>query len=89
MENALDMVAQIGIAVLGVSSILLLAKKNKWGFVCGLLAQPFWFLTAFLNKQFGVLLLSVVYSLSFAYGVYEWFYKKDAKPLGRKQKVKK
>jgi nicotinamide riboside transporter PnuC len=37
----LDVIAQIGITILGVTTILLVAKKNKWGFVFGLLSQPF------------------------------------------------
>lgn len=72
---ALDEIAQIGIAVFGVLAITLVAKKNKWGFVLGLASQPFWIITSYINKQWGVLLLSVVYVASWAYGIYEWFYK--------------
>jgi len=53
------------------------ARKNKWGFVLGLASQPFWLMTSYLNKQWGVLFLSVIYVFSWAYGVYEWFYKKN------------
>ena len=73
----LDTIAQIGITILGVSAIILVAKKNKWGFVLGLASQPFWIITSYINKQWGVLLLSVVYVGSWAYGVYEWFFKKN------------
>jgi len=72
----LDSIAQLGIAIFGVSAIILVARKNKWGFVIGLISQPFWLITSYLNKQWGVLLLSAVYVFSWAYGVYEWFYKK-------------
>ena len=76
---SLDEIAQIGIAVFGVAAIILVAKKNRWGFVFGLISQPFWLVTSYLNKQWGVLLLSVIYVGSWAYGIYEWFFKKQAK----------
>lgn len=75
----LDLIAQIGVAVFGIIAIVLVAKKNKWGFVIGLISQPFWLLTSFLNEQWGVFLLTVVYVFSWAYGIYEWFYKKNDK----------
>ncbi len=70
-----DTIAQIGIAVFGIAAIILVAKKNKWGFVFGLLSQPFWYVTAFINKQWGVFFLSIIYTGSWVFGVYEWFYK--------------
>jgi len=53
----------------------LVSKKNKWGFVFGLASQPFWLITSFLNKQWGVFLLSIIYVFSWAFGLYEWFFK--------------
>ena len=69
-----DTIAQIGIAVFGILTIILLARKNKWGFVFGLVSQPFWYITSFLNKQWGIFFLNLAYSLSYLYGVYEWFF---------------
>ena len=77
MMLSLDAISQIGITIFGASAIILVARKNKWGFVLGLIAQPFWLITSYLNKQWGVFLLSAVYIFSWAYGIYEWFYKKD------------
>jgi len=71
----LDTIAQIGIAIFGVTAIILVAKKNKWGFVFGLASQPFWLITSYLNRQWGVFFLSVIYVFSWALGVYEWFFK--------------
>lgn len=71
----LDTIAQIGIAILGVSAIILVAKKNKWGFVLGLLSQPFWILTSIINKQWGVFILSIIYVGSWTFGIYNWFFK--------------
>lgn len=72
---SLDTIAQIGITIFGVSAIILVARKNKWGFVLGLISQPFWLVTSYLNKQWGVFLLSAVYVFSWAYGIYIWFFK--------------
>jgi nicotinamide riboside transporter PnuC len=70
-----DTIAQIGVTIFGVTAIILVAKKNKWGFVFGLISQPFWFITSFINKQWGVFFVSIIYTCSWAYGIYEWFFK--------------
>lgn len=72
----LDLIAQIGIAVFGITAIILVARKNKWGFVAGFLTQPFFFITSIVNKQWGLFILSILYTGSWAYGIYEWFFKK-------------
>lgn len=69
--NMWDLIAQIGLTFFGVTAIILVAKKNKWGFVFGLISQPFWFITSFINKQWGVFFVSIVYTCSWLYGVYE------------------
>ncbi|GEM_PF-619053 len=71
-----DTISQIGIATLGIAAVLLVAKKNKWGFVVGFLSQPFWLITSFINKQWGVFILSIIYVGSWILGIYEWFFKK-------------
>lgn len=71
-----DAISQVAILFFGAGAIILVAKKNKWGFVFGLLAQPFWYITAFINQQWGVFAVSFIYTASWAYGVYEWFFKR-------------
>ncbi len=73
----LDTISQIGIFVLGVSSIILVGKKNRWGFALALLAAPFWFYTAYAHEQWGVFLANFAYTASWLYGFYQWFFKKD------------
>lgn len=70
-----DTISQFAITVFGVTSIILVAKKNKWGFVLALIAQPFWFITSFLNHQWGIFFVSFIYTGSWLFGVYEWFFK--------------
>jgi len=71
-----DVVNQIGLSVFGLAAIILVARKNKWGFVMGLISQPFWLMTSVINQQWGVFFLSVVYMGTWIYGIYTWFYKK-------------
>lgn len=73
----LELISQVAIVFLGSSSIILVAKKNKWGFVFGLLGQPFWLITSFINHQWGVFLVAIIYTFSWIFGIYEWFFKKQ------------
>lgn len=70
-----EIISQIAIFVLGAIAIILVAKKNKWGFVVGLLSQPFWFITSYANEQWGVFLVSIIFTGSWCLGIYEWFFK--------------
>ena len=72
-----DNISQIAITILGATAIILVAKKNKWGFVAGFASQPFWFITSLVNKQWGVFVVSIIFTGSWLLGIYEWFYKKE------------
>jgi len=72
-----DGISQIIIFFFGISAIILIDRKNKWGFVIGLASQPFWLITSYINHQSGVFLLSIVYTFAWMYGIYRWFYKKS------------
>ncbi len=76
-----DLISQVAITFLGAGAIILVAKKNKWGFVLGILSQPFWFITSYVHQQWGVFLVSIIFTISWLLGIYEWFYKtkKDSK----------
>ena len=76
---SLDQIAQIGITIFGVSAIILVARKNKWGFVLGFISCPFWFITSYINHQWGVFFLNIIYTITWVYGIYNWFYGKDKK----------
>lgn len=75
--HTLEIIAQIGIALFGLLAIFLVARKNKWGFVLGLISVPFWFVTAIINGQWGIFLLNIAYTASWIYGVWRWFYKQQ------------
>lgn len=84
MNITLDTIAQAGVFVSGVTAILLVARKNKWGFVVGLISQPFWFYTTYYHKQWGIFALNFAYLGTWLYGYYEWFYGKDSKRGAKK-----
>lgn len=71
----LDKICQIAILALTPLAILLISKKIKWGFVAGFISQPFWIITTYLNKQWGVFIVSAIYLFIWAFGIYEWFFK--------------
>lgn len=72
-----ETISQIAIPILGTLSIILIARKNKWGLVLGLLAQPFWFYTTYTHQQWGAFGLSWIYTASWVYGIYVWFWQKE------------
>ena len=76
-----DTISQISIFSFGVLSIILVARKNKWGFVLGLVSQPFWYITSYVNHQWGVFFLNIAYTLSWSYGVYKWFWEDKKEEL--------
>ena len=83
-KETLDLISQIGIAVFGIIAIILVAQKNKWGFVFGLISQPFWLISSYINKQWGIFIISIVYAGTWAYGVYKWFYTDEKRDLRSK-----
>lgn len=66
------------ILILGGLTIFLLAQKNKfmrWGFVVGLISEPFWFYASIKSEQWGILILSIWYGFAYGLGVYNWWLK--------------
>lgn len=72
-------VEQIFIFIFGVSAILLVGRNDKWrryGFIAGLIGQPFWFYSAYHSQQWGVLLMCLFYTYSWGQGFYNNWIKK-------------
>ena len=69
---------QLMIAVLSLASVALLTSKNKisrYGYVIGLLSQPFWLYETWSAGQVGMFVLSVVYTFMWIRGIYNHFIK--------------
>lgn len=72
------MIAQVGIALLGVTAIWLSQSQRhshrKYACLFGLASQPFWFWSAVEAGQWGVFVLCCFYTLAWAQGVKNnWF----------------
>ena len=69
----MDQICQIMILILGGLTILLIAqKKNKYkrvGFIIGLISEIFWFITSWMNNQWGIFMLAFVYSGCYFLGI--------------------
>ncbi len=60
---------------LGAFSVLLLGNNNPWGFVVGIVQQPFWYYTSVYNQQWGLLCASLVYTVAWCVGLYNNWHK--------------
>lgn len=63
----IEQIIQVMIAVTGCLSLCLVTRENqklnKWAPVVGLIGQPFWLYTSFIEGEWGIFILSVVYTL--------------------------
>jgi len=70
--NILDAIVQAAIGLTGAGAVWLTASGDRKGRVVGyglgLLGQPFWFITSFMYGQWGIFLLSGVYTIAWSRG---------------------
>lgn len=74
--NTLNIFSQIMIATLGLSAVWLVGLKGpvrKYGFICGICAQPFWMYTTWVNEQWGILTLTLFYGYSWYNGLRNYY----------------
>jgi len=72
----MDWLPQIGIGLFGVLAIFLVSTKGRWqrwGYISGYCSQPFWIWTTIANRQWGILILSVLCTVSWVNGVRNHF----------------
>ncbi len=67
-------ISEIGIVTFGALAIYLVGLKpdnpwQRWGYICGLCSQPFWFYTTYHAEQWGIFGISVWYLYSWANGL--------------------
>jgi len=64
-------ICQAAITILGCLAIWLIGAEGRckrWGFLLGLLSQPFWLYTSYINRQWGIFALSGWYTIAWARG---------------------
>lgn len=76
----IDLISQTGLTVFGLLAVWLVTYKKehirKWGYVCGLLSEPFWFTTVIYHHQWIILLSCVIYTWLWCLGFYNHWIKK-------------
>jgi len=63
---------QIAIAVLGATAIWLVGRREHWrkyGYLVGLLSQPFWLYASYKAEQWGIFALSIWYGYCWIQGL--------------------
>lgn len=69
------------IAVFGVTAVALsqsaIETRRRWACIFGLLGQPSWFYMAWSTEQWGVFVLCILYSASWATGFYRYWLNPD------------
>lgn len=66
----------------GGSIFFLAGKRPIFGFILGLIGQPFWFYTAWKNQQIAILLLAFWYTINHIRGIRrEWVEERFKKAL--------
>jgi len=74
----MNFISQVVILICGGLAIWLVSCKadyKRWGFIFGLVSQPFWLYITFKNQQYGMFILSIWYTFGWAKGIYNYFYK--------------
>ncbi|WOD12757.1 hypothetical protein RPW65_07920 [Pseudomonas sp. NyZ704] len=76
------MITQFGLTVFSLLAIWLTQEKRierrRWASIFGLASQPFWFYAAISTQQWGVFILSLLYTAVWAKGFYtHWISKPE------------
>ncbi len=75
----MNTICQIAIGFFGITALWFVTQKKpwgRWGYVLGMCAQPFWYYTAITKEQWGILVISFVYTGIWAKGFYTHWIKK-------------
>lgn len=73
------MINQIAIFILGGLGVFLVGTTGRWqkyGYVFGLLSQPFWFYSVWQSQQWGMFAICIVYLFSWINGFRNYWFKK-------------
>lgn len=77
------MIEQIAIFITGISAVWLSQNEksamHKYACLFGLAGQPFWFYASYQASQWGILILTVFYTVAWAKGFYLFWIKPDKK----------
>jgi hypothetical protein len=73
----IEAIAQALIALTSLLAVWMVTRNepwSKWGYVVGLVGQPFWLYSTLVAGQFGMFLVSALYTWFWAQEIWnEWF----------------
>jgi len=72
---------QVAIIVLSCPAIWLVGRREpwrRWGFILGLLGQPFWLWSTWQNEQWGIFAVSAWYTYSWMQGIWNFWIRPEA-----------
>ncbi|CAB4223404.1 hypothetical protein UFOVP1670_41 [uncultured Caudovirales phage] len=68
------MIDQVAIGVCGITSVWLSQDRRpgvrRWACIFGIMAQPFWVYATLQAEQWGILILTLVYTVGWARGIW-------------------
>lgn len=70
------MISQIAIMIFGASAIWFVGRKEewkRWGYILGILGQPFWFYSSFQSEQWGIFAMCFIYTYSWGQGILNYW----------------
>lgn len=73
------MIIQILIFTLSALAMFLITRKESWskyGYIIGLISQPFWLWTSYEHSQWGIFALGIFYCYTWIQGIYNFIVKK-------------
>lgn len=75
------MITQIMIFITGIAAVWLSqdekSDRRKYACLFALIGQPFWFYASYQASQWGVMVLSVFYTIAWAKGFYVYWIRRD------------
>ena len=60
----LEKLSQWYIGVVGSTAFFLISMNNPWGFVAMLTTEPFWFISSWQKRQWGIFAITAIYTVS-------------------------
>lgn len=77
MWHIISQFAILSTSAVAIYLVSLKGEKKKWGYILGMLGQPFWVELEIRTEQYGLLALTAFYTFSWAQGIYNYWIKKD------------
>lgn len=74
------MIDQLVIGIVGPTAVIVSQSQKLKRYACllGILTQPFWFYTSFVNEQWGIFAATFFYTGGWMLGIYNYWIKKKA-----------